>query len=51
MAVGIPKNEVVNGGFYRPVGVLSNDKLDKVATSEDFARELWEWTETALKDY
>jgi len=49
MAVGMHKNEVVNGGFYRPVGVLSN-KLDKVAKSEDFAKELWEWTEATLKD-
>lgn len=51
MAVGMPKDEVVNGGFYRPVGVLSNQKLDKVAKSEDLAKELWEWTEAALKDH
>lgn len=45
------KNEIVNGGFYRPVGVLSNHKLDKVATSKDFAKELWEWTQIALKGH
>jgi hypothetical protein len=51
MAVGMHSNEIVNGGFYRPVGVLSNDKLDKVTKSEDLAKELWEWTEAALKDH
>lgn len=51
MAVGMHKNDVVNGGFYGPVGVLWNDRLDAVAKSEDFAKKLWEWTESALKDY
>ncbi|TVY14620.1 putative oxidoreductase [Lachnellula arida] len=51
MAVGMHKNDVVNRGFYRPVGVLWNHRLDAVAKSEDFAKELWEWTETALKGY
>ncbi|TVY49311.1 putative oxidoreductase [Lachnellula occidentalis] len=45
------KNDVVNGGFYRPVGELCNHQLDAVAKSEGFAKELWEWTETALKGY
>ncbi|TVY22488.1 putative oxidoreductase [Lachnellula hyalina] len=51
MAVGMHKTEVVNGGFYRPMGVLCNHKLDAVAKSEDFAKQLWVWTETALKGY
>jgi hypothetical protein len=31
--------------------VLSNDKLDNVATSEKLATELWEWTEKALEGF
>jgi len=42
---------MVNGGFYMPVGALSNSKLDKDAKSEKLAMDLWEWTESALKEY
>jgi len=51
MSAGIPRDEIVNGGFYRPVGLLCNDSLDKVAKSEEFAKELWEWTQTALSEH
>jgi hypothetical protein len=51
MSVGIPRDEIENGGFYRPVGVLSNDALDKVAKSEEFAKELWDWTQAALNEH
>ena len=50
VAAGAKKSEMVNGAFYRPVGVLSNNRLDKVAKSEKFAKELWEWTEQALNE-
>jgi len=45
------KKDVVNGGFYKPVGVLCNHKLDKVAKSEELANELWEWTQIALSEH
>ena len=49
-AAGSERTEVVNGAFYMPVGVLSNNKLDSVAKSEDFASELWRWTEEVLRN-
>lgn len=48
VAAGASRNELVNGAYYMPVGVLSNDKLDKIAKSEELARELWLYTESAL---
>jgi len=51
VAAGAKKSELVNGAFYRPVGVLSNNQLDKLAKSEKFAKELWEWTEKALEPF
>ncbi|KAJ3562415.1 hypothetical protein NPX13_g8574 [Xylaria arbuscula] len=48
VAAGARRNQLVNGAFYRPVGVMSNSELDKVATSEEFASKLWEWTDDAL---
>ncbi len=50
-AAGCKKEKMVNGGFYMPVGVLSNSKLDKVAKNEALATQLWDWTEKALKSY
>ncbi|KAI0424960.1 putative short-chain dehydrogenase [Xylaria sp. FL1042] len=48
VAAGARRNELVNGAYYRPVGVLSNSELDKIATSEEFANKLWMWTNDAL---
>ncbi|KAI9048748.1 hypothetical protein LZ554_007579 [Drepanopeziza brunnea f. sp. 'monogermtubi'] len=42
------KSELVNGGYYEPIGVLYNGKLDATATDPDLARRLWEFTEEAL---
>lgn len=50
-AAGAKKEGLVNGGFYMPVGVLANGKLDKVAKSERLATDLWEWTEKALEGF
>ena len=50
-AAGAKKGDLVNGGFYMPVGILSNSKLDKVATSQKLATELWQWTEKTLEGY
>ncbi|KAI0384866.1 oxidoreductase [Hypomontagnella monticulosa] len=48
VAAGAKRDELVNGAYYMPVGVLSNDKLDKTAKSEELARELWSWTDDVL---
>ena len=49
-AATAPRDKIVNGAYYEPVGSLSS-KLDKPAKSEQLARELWEWTEKALADF
>ena len=51
VAAAANKGDIVNGGFYMPVGVLSNTKLDKVAKSKELGAELWEWTEKALEGF
>lgn len=43
------KEELVNGGFYEPVGVLG--KLHRAAGDDALAEKLWEWTEEALGEY
>lgn len=50
-AAGAKKEELINGGFYMPVGRLSDDRLDKVAKSEKLAGELWDWTEDVLAKF
>lgn len=50
-STAVDKAKLVNGAFYLPVGILAQNKLDKTASSTQLARELWEWTENALKDY
>lgn len=47
-AGGAKKDELVNGGYYMPVGRLSNDRLNKTATNEKMGKELWEFTQGAL---
>lgn len=51
IAAGARKDQLVNGGFYCPVGVLSDSKLDKIAKSGKLATDLWEWTEKALHGF
>ncbi|KAI2632159.1 oxidoreductase [Hypoxylon sp. NC1633] len=48
VAAGAKKDELRNGAYYMPVGVLSNDRLDKFAKSEELARELWSFTEDVV---
>ncbi|KAF4625177.1 hypothetical protein G7Y89_g12993 [Cudoniella acicularis] len=50
VAAGAHKNDLVNGAFYMPVGILSNNLLDKVAKSEAFGEKLWDWTAKALDE-
>jgi len=45
------KDELVNGGYYMPVGRLSNDRLDKTATSTKLAEELWTYTQDVLAKF
>jgi hypothetical protein len=47
-AAGANKDEIENGGFYMPVGRLSNDRLDKTAKNPKLAKELWSYTQEAL---
>jgi NAD(P)-dependent dehydrogenase (short-subunit alcohol dehydrogenase family) len=42
------RGEIVNGGFYTPVGVLRDDMLDKDARDPELAKRLWDWTEEVL---
>ncbi|KAE9372853.1 putative short-chain dehydrogenase [Stipitochalara longipes BDJ] len=50
-AAGAKKEQLVNGGYYMPVGRLSNDRLDKTARSEQLAKELWTYTEDVLAKF
>ncbi|KAL6801481.1 NAD(P)-binding protein [Trichoderma sp. SZMC 28012] len=49
-AVGATRNELVNGAYYKPVGVLSNGDVskDKMAMNEEVAHKLWTWTSEIL---
>ncbi|ETI29083.1 hypothetical protein G647_01536 [Cladophialophora carrionii CBS 160.54] len=47
LASGAKKDQLKNGGFYTPVGVL--DKNNKWANEKTGAKALWEWTEDQLK--
>lgn len=48
VAAGATKKQLVNGGYYMPIGRLSNDRLDKTAKSEKLGEELWTYTQDAL---
>ncbi|KAH6675811.1 putative short-chain dehydrogenase [Halenospora varia] len=50
-AAGAKREELENGGFYMPVGRLSNDRLDATAKSEGLGEELWEFTEGVLSKF
>jgi hypothetical protein len=45
------RSEVVNGGFYKPVGVLRNDMLDKDAKDPEVAKKLWEWSNEVVAGF
>jgi NAD(P)-dependent dehydrogenase (short-subunit alcohol dehydrogenase family) len=47
-AAGVASSQLVNGAFYMPVGVFSNGELDTMAKSEEFATELWRWSNEVL---
>ncbi|EKV16572.1 Short-chain dehydrogenase/reductase SDR [Penicillium digitatum] len=45
-AVGAKKEELTNGGYYVPVGILK--RRNTWACNEDMGKRLWEWTELEL---
>ncbi|KAH8199883.1 hypothetical protein TruAng_005939 [Truncatella angustata] len=50
-AAGARKEQIVNGAYYRPVGVMSNGDLNKTATDLKLAEKLWIWTADVLSKY
>ncbi|KAI0506898.1 oxidoreductase [Xylaria bambusicola] len=48
-AVG-PRNEIKQGAFYEPVGILSKITT-KYTQDEDLAWRLWDWTQSELKQW
>ncbi|RAO66617.1 uncharacterized protein BHQ10_002629 [Talaromyces amestolkiae] len=50
-AAGAKENELVNGGFYMPVGRFCNDRLDKTANSTELSQRLWTFTADVLSKF
>lgn len=52
-AAGANRTDLVNGAYYKPVGVLGNSDVakDKTATSEEVAEKLWTWTSEVLDSF
>ena len=47
-AVG-DKKDIVNGGYYEPVGVVG--RQDQESSREALEKELWEWTQNELNNW
>lgn len=47
-AATAPKEDVVNGGYYEPVGVRKTPMRE--GSNKELAKRLWGWTEEELKD-
>lgn len=47
-AAGADKDKLVNGGYYTPIGVCSDDEVKGEARDPTVAEKLWEWTQAAL---
>lgn len=47
-AATAPKDKIVNGSYYKPVGGLGYQSKD--SKNPELAKELWEWSENKLKD-
>lgn len=50
-AAGAKKRDLLNGAYYRPVGVMSNGDLNKVAQDADLAEKLWTWSQEVLANH
>ncbi|EHK20439.1 uncharacterized protein TRIVIDRAFT_48862 [Trichoderma virens Gv29-8] len=51
-AAGASRNDLVNGAYYKPVGVLSNSDInkDKAAKDKELTSKLWAWTNEILEN-
>jgi len=49
-AATAPKNKVVNGGYYEPIGVLGK-RATALAEDRELAGRLWEWTQGELEGW
>ncbi|KAF9700693.1 hypothetical protein EKO04_001824 [Ascochyta lentis] len=47
-AAGATREELVNGDFYKPVGVDFTEQLTPLARDEGLAKRLWDWTDEIL---
>lgn len=47
-AAGVKKEDLTNGGFYRPVGQDATAELKGRGADAKLAKELWDWTEQVL---
>ncbi|KAL4974668.1 hypothetical protein BDW66DRAFT_161102 [Aspergillus desertorum] len=47
VAVGAKKEDLVNGAYYVPVGIVKS--RNRYVTDKEMGRRLWEWTETELR--
>jgi hypothetical protein len=45
------KDQLVNGGYYMPIGRFSNDRLDQTGKDTKLANELWTYTHDILSKF
>lgn len=50
-AAGANREKLVNGAFYKPVGVNFTEKATLLARDEELAKRLWDWTDQILAKF
>ena len=51
-AATVEKEKLVNGGYYKPVGVLGKGSyMTGYASDDKLVDQLWDWTEEELKKH
>jgi hypothetical protein len=50
-ATSAKKEELKNGGYYKPVGVESSGELTAEVRDQVLAKKLWDWTEKVLEGF
>lgn len=50
-AAGAAREDLVQGGFYKPVGVDCTEKLAPLAKDKELAKRLWDWTDEILAKF
>lgn len=50
-AAGAVRGELVQGGFYKPVGIDCTEQLASLAKDELLAKRLWDWTDDILAKF